>query len=180
MTANELVQTLENAPETPYVLLFFGTEVNDTGEEFSIGHAVIPYRVDQIGDEYRVYFWDNNVPHPFIIDFEGETQYSYNQYITVDQGGNWYSSEYKWETFTKLSLLPLETLYNNGSHLTPLIQSDNSTTLTLSGSSNITVSDSFGNISGFVDGVAVEEIPGVQVIIPLNATLSGAVDTNIQ
>ncbi|MDD2907477.1 MAG: SdrD B-like domain-containing protein [Candidatus Gracilibacteria bacterium] len=172
---NEILSKFNNNPDKNYILSFGG--INKVKKEFLgaiwyensyVGHTVVPYKVE--GN--KIYFWDNNVQYP-----AKDLNLAYNQYIEVNSDGTWEPLPlYGWKEFNELSLVDIDDIINDGNKSTPIGFNDTDTNYTLSGSADLYVTDSIGRISGYLSGGIREEIPGVKVIRPLNATLTGAIE----
>ncbi|MCJ7575496.1 MAG: right-handed parallel beta-helix repeat-containing protein [Dehalococcoidia bacterium] len=125
------------------------------------GHALIPYRVDQA--ENRIYVYDCN--HPADLDY----------FIDVS-GGKW---EYNlgWTTWPPdnavdagISIVPVDTLYDDGLQtVVPMGGDIHGAAFFMEGDGNLVLSDSEGRITGFVEGIFLKELPGVERVDRINA-----------
>ncbi|NVP17104.1 hypothetical protein HUU51_00080 [Candidatus Gracilibacteria bacterium] len=172
ITPNELLTKLSNPDNKNklYLLSIYGEDKNGNTK----GHTVFLYRVD--GN--KIYIVDNNVAYPNNILLPKDLNYSYNQYIEINGtgSGTWISQLYSqlgWIKFTDLSLMKIEDLYNGGIKSKPFGFAVNDSLYTLSGSSDIILTDSIGRKSGYLNGEIFKEIPGVLVDIPLDTDVLG-------
>jgi hypothetical protein len=165
---DKVLEELKNNPNNIYVLLFWGKDINNE----DVWHAVIPYKVE--GN--KIYFWDNNMQYP-----NRDWKLSYKQYMEIISNWKWNAPWYeRWKSFTKLSLINIDDIYNSWKKTAPAWFSITDILYTLSWSSNMYVTNSLWEISWFKDGKIFEEIEWVEVIIPINATLSWTVENNFK
>ncbi|EKE28180.1 MAG: hypothetical protein ACD_3C00086G0024 [uncultured bacterium (gcode 4)] len=172
---DKILTELKNNSNNTYALLFWWKDKNND----DVWHAVIPYKVEW----NRIYVWDNNFQYPF-REINNTEIYSYNQYIELYTGSDWKikwkDKTYEWNEFTEMSLVNLDDIYNNWYKSVPMWFNWNGTSYTLSWSSSIYISDSLWRVSWFTSSGVIEDIPWVDVIVPLNVTLSWATKSNLK
>jgi len=173
---DEIIKELKEFPNNTYALLFWWKDRNNK----EVWHAVIPYKVE--GN--KIYIWDNNYQYPFRLLEDWSKEKWYNQYIEIytdtDWKIKWKANTYKWKSFTKMSLINLDDIFYSWKKSAPFWLNGNDISLTLSWSSDMYISDSLWRVSWFTSSGVVEEIPGVEVIVPLNATLDWATEDNFR
>ncbi|EKD44467.1 MAG: hypothetical protein ACD_71C00126G0002 [uncultured bacterium (gcode 4)] len=168
----DIVNTLQSNPNKTYALLFWWKDKDHK----DVWHTVIPYKVVDEWSIKKIFIWDNNVPFPDV-----ENIYSYNQYIEIYSNWSWKAPLYKtWTSFTKMSLVSLDDIYNNWKKSAPSWLNGNDIFLTLSWNSDMYISDSLWRVSWFTSSGVIEEIPGVEVIVPVNATLDWVTEDNLK
>jgi hypothetical protein len=126
------------------------------------GHAVTPYRVDQVGNQWRIYIYDSNWPNQERwIDVDGD-QWSYDLAAT---NPNDTSSGWSGSTGT-MELTPMTA--RKGPFTCPFCpnegQTKSGTLLTVAATGDkqvgLQITDSKNNRLGWFDGVFVNEIEG--------------------
>jgi len=156
-SALEIIETLNDNPNKNYLLSFRWKDP----DEKHIWHLVVPYKAEW----NRIYFWDNNVAYLW------KRWNAYNQFIEVNDDDTWSAYRYllgNFKTFDDISLISLEDIYNNNYQSSPIWFNILDIVYTISGKADLIVTDTAWNISWFKDWEILEEIPGVEVIIPLN------------
>ncbi len=177
---NKILRELRDNPNNTYILSFFGKKKEGLlplSKKSTAWHTVVPYKVEW----KKIYFWDNNYPYPNRWKYKW-----YEQYIEVIEDSDW---EFSWKapsysrtSFGDIYLVNIDEIYDEWKKSTPgywqdksapIWYWDNDTAYSLSWSSDIYVSDSLGRISWFKNWKILEQIPWVDVIIPLNANPNG-------
>lgn len=169
----DVLNELKENPNKPYILWFWWRK-----DEFSNiqRHIVVPYKVEW----NKIYIWDNNVPFPN-TEINEEKQLAYQQYIEIGPDwkswtSNYYHNFLWWRLFDEIEIMGLNDIVDGTSN--PMWFNDNDTLYSLSWASDLYVLDSLWRVSWFQDGRVLQEIPWVNVIIPLGLTLSGSLEEN--
>lgn len=159
-----LSKLTNNTSSSGYIIAFLWKDK----EGNLAGHAVVPYKVEW----NRIYVWDNNVPYPNIV-YDKKEYKAYNQYIEVNIDWTWivpFFSDRK--SFDKISLIDINDIYNYWRKSVPSWFLAQELKYTLNWKSDLLVTDSEWRISWFSWWTILEEIPWVQVIVPLTDGLS--------
>ncbi|EKE28177.1 MAG: hypothetical protein ACD_3C00086G0021 [uncultured bacterium (gcode 4)] len=170
----DIIAQLKKNLKNNYVLILNWKDENNK----DIWHAVIPYKVEW----NRIYIWDNNIQYPY-REMESDKNYSNNQFIEIDSNWKWrdqFYLDYTKYRFDKMKLINLDAIYNSWIKSAPIWFSWSGASYTLSWSSDIYISDSLWRISWFTSSGILEEIPWIDVIVPLNVTLSWTVKNNLK
>ena len=167
---NTLVDSMNNKGDTYTVGIYM--------RDGSGGHAITPYAVtDQGGGVYWIMVYDNNWPgaeRHIEVDTNAET-WQYNAATNPDEPESLYEGDAETNT---LSLTPTR----------PRLQAQNcpfcgnvdygsndgltSVSINAKGA-RLTVTDDKGNVTGYVDGKWVNNIPGAKVVFPKNIFIRG-------
>ncbi len=167
--ALNIFNTLKYNQDKTYVLNFYWKVANNYFWETNVWHAVVPYKVEEELDwTKRIYFRDNNIQYPKNADY-----IAYNQYIEINSTWSWVAPHYKdWISYTDMSLVDLNDIYNWNNKSRPLWFDKKDELITLSWSNDLYVVDTSWRISWFLSWSIFDEIPWVNVIVPLSDTLS--------
>lgn len=143
-------------------------------------HAVIPYKLDEINGEKRIYVWDNNVAYPYLESETGNVAaLAMDQYLVIKDDNTFESPLYSfWSSFDTMSIMDITDIYDSNKKSTPKLFNLGAS-ISFSWDSDMVLVDSLWNISGIVDQEIIEEIPGVKVELPINTTLDDGVTKNI-
>lgn len=158
---DDIPNTIKDNPDKTYILAFYWD---------GWGHAVIPYKVETIENWNRIYIWDNNVPYP-----DRRERNAYNQYIDINSDWTFVSSHSFYnnlEWFTKMSLMDVEHLYYNQKKWIPDWFWESDLKFAFSWKSDLLIKDSNWRKSWFQNWEILEEIPWVEVIIPINISIN--------
>ncbi|MBT9166166.1 MAG: Internalin-A [Chloroflexi bacterium] len=169
--AKNVLNTLKREfPDQMYILSIF-----DKGS----GHALVPFHIETITEnqEYRVYVYDPNHPgdkNRAVIIRRGLLRWHWEYEMgpgMIWSGPAWWG----WRGDSSIVLIPISTIYRLGTDGFRLPGwppvDEHQATVFLTGEANLLLRDSQGRMTGFKDGIFLEEIPYVYLKFPMGALL---------
>ena len=166
-----ILSELTNNPDNTYIIAFLWKDKDGN----VIWHWLVPYRVEW----NKIYVWDNNIEYPYYESYDkiinkNEKIFSYSQYITINNDWTYDIPYYTkiFNSFDEISLINIDDIYNNWNRSWLIWFLSFDILYTLDWKSDLLVTDSEWRISWFSWWTILDEIPWVQVIIPLTNTFT--------
>ncbi len=167
-TANVLSTLESGLPNEMYILSIFGKVDGQP-----TGHALVPFRLETVTEnqEYRVFVYDCNYHNDEsrAVTFRKGLVGTWSWEYELWSGLTW-SGPSLWGIFgdSSIKLTPISVAYNGGNKLTlPGTRATAEAEVILSGEANLTLFDQGGRQTGLSNGLILEEIPGVELIVPM-------------
>jgi hypothetical protein len=156
-TLNLLTSNIDTGLGDPYVIAIEGV----TGEQ-CFGHALVPYRYDQVGASTNVYVYDSNHPQSTAQVVTIDPSINFWSYNHNNLNGTWQSGQC--DGNGSLYVVPAS-LWQ--SHPTPSWIVSDLIYLAVSDNAHLQIADTSGDILGYQDGKLVSNIPNAMPFIPL-------------
>lgn len=166
-TPENIANKILEFPDKHYILAF--TWKNKNWQ--IIGHTVVPYKVEW----NRIYFWDNNISFPSVLNRYGDVIYSYNQYLEILDNWDVKFTNYNWKSYDKISLIDIEDLYNNWEKSIPFWLSASDYLYIFHWDLDIEITDPLWNTISYNSWELIENIDWAELVVPFNASLDDEV-----
>jgi hypothetical protein len=142
------------------------------------GHTVVPYNLKQSEfnkNIYYIYVWDNSYPNETTARIWIDTTGNGNNGTWNPVYGNypgWGGN--KWFMLDVLAGQYLEqaVLTKTGEHSSPFLLNDNELEINNTYYADITIVDSLGNITGYIDSLVYDDIPGSAPLIATTGSIT--------